>query len=46
MLKVTFYVYSKLLKKEFRNIEFHTSMSNANIRALALNWQIEKVEAM
>jgi len=46
MLKVTFYVYSQLLKKEFRNIEIHTSMANANLRALALNWQIEKVEAL
>ena len=46
MLKVTFYVYSKILNKEFRNTEIHSSMANANLRALALNWQIESVEEM
>jgi hypothetical protein len=46
MLKVTFYVYSKILNKEFRNTEIHSSMANANLRALALNWQIESVEQM
>lgn len=44
MLKVTFYVFSKILNKEFRNVEFHKSLANANLRALALGWQIEKVE--
>lgn len=46
MLKVTFYVYSKILNKEFRNTEIHSSMANANLQALALNWQIESVEEM
>ena len=44
MLKVTFYVYSKVLGKEFRNVEIHKSMADANLRACALNWQIESVE--
>ena len=44
MLKVTFYVFSKILKKEFRNVEMHKSMDDAKLRASALNWQIESVE--
>ena len=44
MFKVTFYVYSQILNKEFRNIETHKSMDDARLRALALNWQIESVE--
>ena len=44
MLKVTFWTFSKILNKEFRNVEFHRSMADANLRALALNWTIEKVE--
>ena len=44
MIKVTFYVYSKILNKEFRNVELHKSMADANLRALALNWQIESAE--
>lgn len=44
MFKVTFYVYSKILNKEFRNVEIHKSIADANLRALALNWQIELVE--
>ena len=44
MIKVTFYVYSKILNKEFRNVELHRSMADANLRALALNWQIESAE--
>jgi len=44
MLKVTFYVFSKVLNKEFRNVETHRSLADANLRALALNWTIEKVE--
>jgi len=45
MLKVTFYVFSKILNKEFRNVEMHKSMDDAKLRACALNWQIESVEA-
>lgn len=44
MLKVTFTSYSKILKKDFVNIEIHRSMADANLRALALNWNIAKVE--
>ena len=44
MFKVTFYVYSKILNKEFRNTEVHKSMDDARLRALALMWQIESVE--
>lgn len=44
MFKVTFYVYSKILNKEFRNVEVHKSMDDARLRALALMWQIESVE--
>lgn len=46
MFKVTFYVYSKILNKEFRNVEIHKSLADANLRALALMWQIESVEAI
>lgn len=45
MLKVTFYVYSTLLRREFINIEFHRSINDAKLRAYALNWAIQKVEA-
>jgi hypothetical protein len=45
-LRVTFYVYSKVLRKEFRNIELHRSMSDATLRASALGWQIESVVAL
>jgi hypothetical protein len=44
MFKVTFYVYSKILNKECRNVEIHKSMDDARLRALALMWQIESVE--
>ena len=44
MLKVTFYVFSKVLNKEFRNVEMHRSMDDARLRACALNWTIESVE--
>lgn len=44
MLKVTFYVYSKLLGKEFFNVEMHRSMDDARLRACALNWTIYQVE--
>lgn len=45
MFKVTFTSYSKVLKKSFENVEFHRSMADANLRALALNWTIKSVEA-
>jgi len=46
MFKVTFYVYSKILDKEFRNVEIHKSIDDARLRALALMWQIESVEQL
>lgn len=45
MLKVTFKSFSKVLRKEFFNVEFHRSMEDAKLRASALGWQIWKVEA-
>lgn len=45
MLKVTFKYVSFSSKKEFFNTELHRSMEDANLRALALNMQIWKVEA-
>lgn len=44
MFRVTFYVFSKVLGREFRNVEIHRSMDDARLRALALGWQIESVE--
>ena len=44
MFKVTFYVYSKRLGKEFFNVEIHRSMDDARLRACALMWTIHKVE--
>jgi len=44
MFKVTFYVFSKILNKEFRNVETHKSIDDAKLRACALNWTIEKIE--
>ncbi len=44
MIKVTFYVFSKILNKEFFNVEMHKSIDDARLRAMALNWQIHKVE--
>lgn len=44
MLRVTFYVFSKVLGREFRNVELHRSMEDAKLRACALGWQVEKVE--
>ena len=44
MIKVTFYSYSKILKKEFFNVEVHKSIDDARLRAMALNWQIHKIE--
>jgi len=46
MLKVTFYVYSKLLGKEFFNVELHRSMDDAKLRACALGWTISKIEGV
>lgn len=45
-IRVTFYVFCNVLKKEFRNVELHRSLDNARLRARALNWQIEKVEVL
>jgi hypothetical protein len=45
MLKVTFYVFSQRLGKEFINVELHRSMDDARLRACALGWTISKVEA-
>jgi hypothetical protein len=45
-IRVTFYVFCNVLQKEFRNVELHRSMSDARLRASALNWQIEKVESL
>lgn len=42
--KVTFYVYSKRLQKEFFNVELHRSMDDAKLRACALGWTISSVE--
>lgn len=44
MLRVTFWVFSKVLGREFRNVELHRSMADANLRASALGWKVEKVE--
>lgn len=46
MFEVTFYVFSTILNKEFRNVETHKSMADANLRALALGWQIESVKEL
>jgi hypothetical protein len=43
-LKVTFFVFSKLLKKSFINVELHQSLADAQLRASALGWQIVKTE--
>lgn len=44
--RVTFYVFSKVLNKEFRNVELHRSESDYNLRALALGWTVENVEVL
>jgi hypothetical protein len=44
MLKVTFHYYSKLLERDFYNVETHRSMDDARLRGLALNWTILSVE--
>ena len=45
MLKITFRSFSKVLNKEFFNVELHRSLEDAKFRACALNWQVWKVEA-
>jgi hypothetical protein len=45
MLKVTFFVFCPVLKREFFNVELHRSMSDAKLRASALLWTIHSVEA-
>ena len=42
--RVTFTVYSTVLKKTFTNIELHRSEADARLRALALGWTIVKIE--
>ena len=44
MLKVTFYCFSDILNKGFVNVEYHKSLDNARLRAMALNWTIQSVE--
>lgn len=43
-LKVIFYSYSDILKREFTNIEYHNSLSDAKLRAAALGWTIQNIE--
>ena len=43
-IRVTFTVYSTILKREFVNVELHRSMDDARLRALALGWTIQKIE--
>ena len=45
MIKVTFKYVSSSSKKEFLSTETFRSMEDANLRALALNMRIVKVEA-
>ena len=45
-IRVTFFVYSTLLKKSFTNVELHRSLADARLRASALNWVIVKTEAL
>lgn len=45
MFKVTFRSFSKVLNKEFFNVELHRSMDDAKLRACALGWQVWKVES-
>ncbi len=45
-IRVTFHVFSKILNKEFRNTEYHRSLDDARLRAMALNWSIESVEVL
>ena len=43
-IRVTFYYYCNILKREFINTELHRSEADARLRALALNWQIQSIE--
>lgn len=45
-IEVTFMVYSKIAKKTFINVELHRSLSDAQLRACALGWQIVKTEPL
>jgi hypothetical protein len=44
--RVTYYSFSKILNKGFRNVEHHRSEVDYKLRASALGWQIEKVETL
>lgn len=44
MYRITFYSYSKALGEGFYNTELHRDMASANLRAMALGWQIYSVE--
>ena len=46
MIRVTFTVFSRILNKEFTNVEDHKSIEDARLRAYALNWTISKVEKL
>lgn len=46
MFKVTFYSFSKILNKGFVNVEIHNSLDDIRIRASALNWQVQSIEAI
>ena len=43
-IKVTFYSYSHELKKGFTNIEYYDETQDYELFAMAMNWQIVKVE--
>lgn len=46
MIKVTFSSFSKILNKHFPEVEVRVfkSIEDARLRALALNWNISKIE--
>jgi hypothetical protein len=44
--RVTFWAFSKVLNKEFINVELHRSLDDARLRACALMWTITKVEEL
>lgn len=44
--RITFFVFSKILSKEFYNVELHRCLDDAELRARALNWSISKVESI
>ena len=46
MFKVTFYAFSKVLNKGFVNVEIHKSLDDIRLRASALNWQIQSIDAI